>query len=396
MIVSGVYVAWVLLLLFLTSARDPGIMPRSTSPPDPEDDSGTIQHTNTSSFSQEFGGGSSAKRKLPRTKDVVIRPGVVVKIKYCDTCMHYRPPRCSHCSICNNCVERFDHHCPWVGQCIGKRNYRFFFMFVVSTTLLCIYVFGLSAFLTKKSMSKEGMNLWRSMTKNPVAIILMAYTFVAVWFVGGLTIFHSYLISTNQTTYENFRHRFESQGNPFTQGCLANFKEVFCTPIDPSKNKFRAFVTVSGPLAASSARLSGGGGAGVMELSPRNGGGGGFAAAAGGGRAAVGPSVSSSQQSHTSNLRHVAGSTAGDGNVQMLAQHQQHQQHQQQQQQQLYHQQQQQHHHPQQNSPWLSPILARGSGRYSGGREGGGHQQQDTLDVAITVDLRMRGEGERA
>lgn len=96
-----------LILLLLTSGRDPGVIARNANPPELEGYEGT-----------EVEPGQTPQLCLPRTKDVVVN-GVVVKIKYCDTCMHYRPPRCSHCSICNNCVQKFDHHCPWVGQCIG-------------------------------------------------------------------------------------------------------------------------------------------------------------------------------------------------------------------------------------------------------------------------------------
>ncbi|KAL2500180.1 putative protein S-acyltransferase 7 [Abeliophyllum distichum] len=243
MVIAVVFTFYDLILLLLTSGRDPGIIPRNAHPPEPEGHEGNAE------------GAQTPQLRLPRIKEVDVN-GITVKIKYCDTCMLYRPPRCSHCSICNNCVERFDHHCPWVGQCIGLRNYWFFFMFVFSTTLLCIYVFGFCWVYIKRIMDYEETSVWKALIKTPASIVLVVYTFISVWFVGGLTAFHLYLISTNQTTYENFRYRYDRRANPYNKGVIQNFKEILCSPTPPSKNNFRAKVPTEPALPA---RTVGGG-----------------------------------------------------------------------------------------------------------------------------------------
>lgn len=78
-----------------------------------------------------------------KTADVTAG-GMMQKLKYCTTCMVYRPPRCSHCYDCDACVMRFDHHCPWVANCIGIRNYRAFIGFLVAAFAMlafdCVYL----------------------------------------------------------------------------------------------------------------------------------------------------------------------------------------------------------------------------------------------------------------
>lgn len=50
----------------------------------------------------------------------------------CDTCCVYQDPGVRHCWDCGVCIRDFDHHCAWMGQCVGKNNLRSFNVFLIS------------------------------------------------------------------------------------------------------------------------------------------------------------------------------------------------------------------------------------------------------------------------
>jgi palmitoyltransferase len=61
-------------------------------------------------------------------------------VDVCPDCEVIRTPRSKHCAICNRCVERFDHHCPWLNNCVAQNNHNPYLVFIMSllTVLLLI------------------------------------------------------------------------------------------------------------------------------------------------------------------------------------------------------------------------------------------------------------------
>lgn len=60
--------------------------------------------------------------------------------RHCKWCLKYKPDRCHHCRVCNICVLRMDHHCPWVYNCIGFRNHKYFILLLIYSAIDLIFI----------------------------------------------------------------------------------------------------------------------------------------------------------------------------------------------------------------------------------------------------------------
>ena len=67
-------------------------------------------------------------------------------LKYCFTCEIFKPFRSTHCVICNNCIHGFDHHCLWLGTCIGGGNYIDFLLYILCLQVSALLIIALSLY----------------------------------------------------------------------------------------------------------------------------------------------------------------------------------------------------------------------------------------------------------
>ncbi|QLG73672.1 hypothetical protein HG535_0F01830 [Zygotorulaspora mrakii] len=67
------------------------------------------------------------------------------RFRLCRTCSVWKPDRCHHCSSCNRCILKMDHHCPWIPGCIGFGNQKYFIQFLIYSTLYATAILVISS-----------------------------------------------------------------------------------------------------------------------------------------------------------------------------------------------------------------------------------------------------------
>ena len=165
-----------------------------------------------------------------RTERRFVIRGYLQNLNYCPTCDIFKPPRTSHCSKCNNCVQKFDHHCLWLGTCVGQRNYKFFYLLILCLMINAIYDFIICVYLLIHEIKKQkDVNATFLKLIISSSLIIIYIVLFVILFLGKLFFLHTYLWFHNMTFYEYYKKKFKKvpNFNPFNVNCCYNLYHVF-------------------------------------------------------------------------------------------------------------------------------------------------------------------------
>ena len=98
--------------------------------------------------------------------------------RFCKPCKIVRTQNVYHCYDCDVCIEGYDHHCPWIGKCVGKNNLRAFYFFLVATfgTLIMSFVATMAS-----NAGRASSNLRTNDTSDPNKLIVKGW-----WKIKGI------------------------------------------------------------------------------------------------------------------------------------------------------------------------------------------------------------------
>jgi len=189
-----------------------------------------------------------------------------LRTRFCTQCKIFKPPRSHHCKVCKKCVLKQDHHCPWIDNCTGFRNQKFFLLFlfyvvivgsitIVSLVISGFYILNFNLKVTGEESDNStkfvNLNQKTTLTESsedqipfmiPGAVVTILFilnlssVIPVVLGVLGLFFYQIDFLLSNYTSVERFERKSLSKYAKknklnfhwkYDGGVKRNFKEVF-------------------------------------------------------------------------------------------------------------------------------------------------------------------------
>ena len=144
-------------------------------------------------------------------------------IRTCARCNRIKPDRCHHCRLCDQCVLKMDHHCPWIANCVGFFNYKYFFL-MVTYGMLALWVIMSTFWMALLVVLRDQDNSFMHAFGVTLVYLLCGVLCLALtlfWF------FHIHLMVSATTTVEFCEKRTRTHDNspsPYLASAYSNLK----------------------------------------------------------------------------------------------------------------------------------------------------------------------------
>ena len=147
-------------------------------------------------------------------------------LRFCSREKKWKPERTHFCSAIGHNVLKMDHYCPWLANCVGYFNHKFFMLFIVYASIASgwttISVAQLLAMSSAGYLAKsQALSAAQIFFLSEGLCISSLISLILTPFAG----FHVWLVARNQTTLEYCEKANANTSYDF--GIFFNFAQVF-------------------------------------------------------------------------------------------------------------------------------------------------------------------------
>ncbi|XP_017533045.1 palmitoyltransferase ZDHHC3 isoform X1 [Manis javanica] len=153
-----------------------------------------------------------------------LKPGQVVY--KCPKCCSIKPDRAHHCSVCKRCIRKMDHHCPWVNNCVGENNQKYFVLFTMYIALISLHALIMVGFHFLHCF-EEDWTKCSSFSPPTTVILLILLCFEGLLFLIFTSVMFGtqvHSICTDETGIERLKRKHQPREHT---GSWTSVKETF-------------------------------------------------------------------------------------------------------------------------------------------------------------------------